>query len=91
MYVTNIDDDTISVINLCPRPQPQQQNTNDIITKTVNNNNDHTIIKNLIEQKDATTKDITTNKNIIEQTEEQKLAEEQKIQKSNIMSPPSLP
>jgi YVTN family beta-propeller protein len=41
MYIGNFDDNTVSVINLCPRPQLQQQSTNDIIT-TTGNNNDHT-------------------------------------------------
>ena len=91
MYVSNIRDDTVSVINLCSSTQFQQQQiTKDIITTTANKNYD-TILKSVIQQKDVTTKDITTNKNIIEQKEEQKLAEEQKIQKSNVMSPPSLP
>ena len=45
---------------------------------------------NIVQPKDITTK-YTTVKNIIEQKKEQKLAQEQKIQISNIMSPPSLP
>jgi hypothetical protein len=49
------------------------------------------MIKNIIQQQDIPTKDITINNNIIEQEEEQKLVDEQKIQKSNVMSPPSLP
>jgi len=48
IYVTNFDDGTVSVINLCPRPELQQQSTNDIISTTVNNKNDHTMIKNII-------------------------------------------
>src|SRR5215211_2506648 len=54
MYVTNSDigNNTVSVINLSPRPELQQQSTNDIITTTGNNNNDHTIIKNMMEQKE---------------------------------------
>jgi YVTN family beta-propeller protein len=73
MYVTNSMDGTVSVINLCPRPELQQQSTNDIIMTTANNNNDHTIIADISEQK------------------EQKIIEQQNIQKSNLISPPSLP
>ena len=65
--------------------------TNDIIMTTANENNDRAMIKNILEQNDSTTKNIITNNNIIEQEKTQKLAEEQKIQKSNVMSPPSLP
>ena len=36
------------------------------------------MIKNMIQQQDITTKDITINNNIVEQEEEQKLADEQK-------------
>ena len=39
------------------------------------------MIKNIIQQKDTTTKDITINNVLSEQQEEQKLAEEQRIQK----------
>jgi YVTN family beta-propeller protein len=96
MYVANfgIGDDTVSVINLCPRPAElqQSQSTNDIIMTTANENNDRIMIKNMNQQKDITTKDIAiNNNNIIEQEEEQKLADQQKIQESNVMSPPSLP
>ena len=49
------------------------------------------IIINDITINDITTKGITTIDSIIEQEEKQKLAEEQKIQQSNVMSPPSLP
>ena len=96
MYVPNSDTgtNTVSVINLCPRTaelQQEQQSTNDIIATTANNNNDDTMIKNIIQHQDIPTKDITINNNIIEQEEEQKLADEQKIQRSNVMSPPSLP
>ena len=38
-----------------------------------------------------TINDITSINSIIEQEEKQKLAEEQKIQQSNVMSPPLLP
>ena len=48
---------------------------------TANKNNDHAMIKNIIQQKDTTTKDITINNVLSEQQEEQKLAEEQRIQK----------
>ena len=58
---------------------------------TAHNKNDHTMIKSRIQHQDITTKDIVLNNNIIEQEEEQKPADEQKIQKSNIMSQPSLP
>jgi hypothetical protein len=71
MYVANSMDGTVSVINLCPRPELQQQSTNDIIMTTANNN-DHTIIADISEQK------------------EQKIIEQQNIQKSNLISPPSL-
>jgi hypothetical protein len=37
MYVTNNDESSVSVINLCPRPQWQQQRINDIIMTTANN------------------------------------------------------
>ena len=40
---------------------------------------------------DITAKGINTINNIIERGNEQELAEEQKIQQSNVMSPPSLP
>ena len=73
MYVTNSMDGTVSVINLCPRPELQQQSTNDIIMTTANNNNDHTIIADISDQK------------------EQKIIEQQNIQKRNLISPPSLP
>jgi hypothetical protein len=49
------------------------------------NNNDKNIIN------DLTTKGITTTNNIIKQEEKQNLVEEQKIQKNDVMSPPSLP
>ena len=39
------------------------------------------MIKNMIQQQDITTKDITINNNIVEQEEEQKLADEQKYKK----------
>lgn len=48
------------------------------------------MIKSIIQQQDITTKDVTINNNIIDQ-KEQKLIEEQRIQKSNSLSPPSLP
>jgi hypothetical protein len=64
--------------------QTQQQSTNNIITTAGNNNQDNI-------SSDITTKGITTINSIIEQVEKEKLAEEQKIQQSNVMSPPSLP
>ena len=70
MYVANnnllsTDNDFVSVINLCPRPELQQQSTNDIIATTANENNDHTMVKNMIQQQDITTKDVTINNNIV--------------------------
>jgi hypothetical protein len=62
----------------------QQQSTNNIITAAGNNVEDNTI-------NDITTKGITTINSIIEQKEKQNLAEEQRIQQSNVMSPPLLP
>jgi len=64
--------------------QTQQQSTNNIITTAGNNNQDNI-------SSDITTKGITTINSIIEQVEKEKLTEEQKIQQSNVMSPPSLP
>jgi len=64
--------------------ETQQQSTNEIITTAGNNNHDHTI-------NDNTINDITSINSIIEQEEKQKLAEEQKIQQSNVMYPPLLP
>jgi len=64
--------------------ETQQQSINEIITTAGNDIKDNTI-------NDITTKGITTVNSIIEQEEKQKLAEEQKIQKNNSMSPPSLP
>jgi hypothetical protein len=61
--------------------QTQQQSTNEIITTAGNNNHDDTI-------NDITTKGLTSINSIIEQEEKQKLAEE-KLQQSNVMSPPS--
>jgi YVTN family beta-propeller protein len=52
MYVVNAADNTVSVINLCPRPQQlQQQSTNDIITTTADNNDD-IILKSVFQQKE---------------------------------------
>jgi len=90
MYVNNSNDNTVSVINLCPRPAELSQqlpNTNRIVMTTANNNNDP-FIKNTMPQKNIGG---LNNKTIQEDEEIQKLAVEQKIQKNNIMSPPSIP